>query len=353
MTRQTSSVMIGAFVVGAVLLAVAAVVVLSGGRFWSRATSYVAYFDGSLDGLDVGAPVTFNGVRIGSVAAIRVVIEADGTSIHTPVVFDIDARRLHDVRGGPTSFDRAPARLDDLIRRGLRARLELQSLVTGQRAVALNFYPDTPIRLVGSKHHPEIPTVPSSFDTLARTLQTLPIETLATETIRAMRSVDTLARAPEVRAALVKLDRLLGDADGLVRTVNGRVDPLAASVEQAAVQARSTMIDAQAAIARLEPAVGATLADYQRLAQDARTSVAHADVEITAVSATLQKALVDAQAALGVARSVLGEDSPVREDLTDALREITKAARTLRALAESLDRHPEAVLSGKRAEPNP
>ena len=346
MARQANSAVIGAFVIGAVLLAVAAVVALSDGRFWSHRTTYIAFFDGALDGLDVGAPVTFNGVRIGSVTDVRVVIEPDGTSIRTPVVFDIDARRLHNARGGKVALERDPAGLEEVIRRGLRARLEMQSFVTGQRAVALNFYPDTPARFVGSRRYPEIPTIPSSFDTLTRTLQNLPIETLVTETTRAMRSVEALASAPEIRGSAAKLDRLLADADSLVRTVNGRVDPLATSVEQTAVAARTTMADAQAALAQITPAATAALAEYQALAQEARKAVDHTDTEIGSVAAAARTTLADA-------RTVLGDDSPVRDDLTNALREIAKAARSLRTLADYLDRHPEAIVTGKRQDAHP
>ena len=353
MARQTSSVVIGAFVLGAVLLAVAAAVVLSGGWFWRHGATHVAFFDGSLDGLDVGAPVTFNGVRIGSVTDVRVVIEPDGTSIRTPVVFEIDVRRLHEAGGGRLTVERGPHGLDGLIRRGLRARLEMQSVVTGQRVVALNFYPDTPARFIGSKRYPEVPTVPSTIDTLTRTLQSLPIDTLVAETIRAMRSVEALASAPEVRSALGKLDRVLGNVDALVRTVHGRVDPLATAVEETAAVARTAMADAQAAITRLAPAASDTLAEYQKLAQDARKAVAHTDAEIGSVAAAARTTLADAQGVLGDARGVLGDDSPVRDDLTKTLHEMTRTARALRTLADSLEQHPEALLLGKRRDERP
>src|SRR5258708_13776693 len=143
----------------------------------------VAYFDGSLEGLDIGAPVTFNGVKIGSVTDLRVVIDPRDESIHTPVFFKIDARHLHDAGGGRITLKRESRRFELLIEHGLRARLELQSLVTGHLVVALNFYPPTPLRLTGrSKRYPEMPTIPSSFDTLTRRAENLPLEALVTDT---------------------------------------------------------------------------------------------------------------------------------------------------------------------------
>lgn len=101
-------------------------------------------------------------------------------------------------------------KLDALIHRGLRARLELESLVTGQLGVTLNFYPGTSIRLTGlSKDYPEVPTIPSSFEQLTRRLENLPLETLVAQTTQTMRSVEALATAPEVREAMTKADVIL------------------------------------------------------------------------------------------------------------------------------------------------
>ena len=351
MGQRANQAIIGAFVLGAVLLAVAGVVALTGGRFFRHPQTFVAYFQGSLEGLDVGAPVTFNGVRIGSVTSLAVVIDPRDASIRTPVVFTVDSTRLRDGNGAKLAGGKELPQLDTLIARGLRARLELQSLVTGQLVVALNFYPATPIRLLGlSKHYAEMPTIPSSFDTLTHTLESLPLETLVTQTTQTMRSIETLATAPEVKSALVKLDRVLGDVDGVVRDVRGRIDPLVATVQGTAGAAQATMADAQktmaemrSAIAQLTPPAGAAIADYQALAQDGRKLVTHLDAQVDALSGSLQTALADAH-------DVLGEDSPVRDDLANALRELTKAARSLRVLADELDRHPEVLLTGKRPE---
>ena len=78
--------------------------------------------------------------------------------------------------------------------------------------------------------------------------------------------------------------------------------------------------------------------------------MANADAQIVPLAASIEKATAAADATLADARSVLGEDSPLRDELSEALKEITKAARSLRTLADYLDRHPEAVVVGKRSE---
>jgi paraquat-inducible protein B len=117
----------------------------------------------------------------------------------------------------------------------------------------------------------------------------------------------------------------------------------AGAAQRTLAEADRTMADMRAALAQLTPPAAAALQDYQRLAQDGRKLVAHADAELETVSKSLQTTLADAH-------GVLGDDSPVRYDLANALQEMTKAAKSLRALADYLDRHPEALVTGKRAE---
>jgi paraquat-inducible protein B len=351
MGRKSNQAIIGAFVIGAVLLGIAGVVLLSGDRFFRDTQTFIAYFVGSLDGLDVGAPVTFNGVKIGSVTDLKVVIDQRDGSIRTPVVFKVDVHRLHDINGRRIRLTQDSQGSEVMIERGLRARLELQSFVTGQLAVVLNFYPGTPVRLTGlSKRYPEMPTIPSSFDRLTHTLETLPVDTLVAEAIQTMRSVQALATAPEVKSAVVKLDRALGDFDRLARDVDRQIDPLVATLNETARATQTTMAEAQAAIARLTPAAGAAIDEYRALGQDARTAVANADAHIAPLAASIEKAAAAAETTLADARSVLGTDSPERDQLSEALQEITKAARSLRTLTDYLDRHPEAVIVGKRPE---
>ena len=335
MARKANQALVGAFVLGALLLAVAGVVVLGGGHFLRRAETVVAYFDGSLKGLDIGSPVTFNGVKIGSVVDIGVVIDPRDGSIRTPVVFSIDLRHLHLAGGGRIKAPGDLPKSELLIEHGLRARLAVQSFVTGQLAVELNFYPKTPVRLTGlTKDYVEVPTIPSQFDQLTRTLENLPIEALVAEATETLRSIRALASAPEVKSSLVKVDRVLGDVDKLVRHVDSKIDPLSARVDQAAVETRITMAQTQAALAQLTPAATATLADYQALAQDTRK-------QIDVLATSLRQALADTH-------SVLGDDSPLRYDLANTLQEMTKTAKSLRTLAEYLERHPEALLMGKQ-----
>src|SRR5437870_13579354 len=107
---------------------------------------------------------------------LKLVIDERDRSIRTPVFFEVDSSRFENVSGSTVTFRKGVPKLKDLTERGLRAQLDLQSLVTGQLEVALNFYPGSPLRLTGlSKDYPEMPTIPSSLDQLSRPLDDRPI----------------------------------------------------------------------------------------------------------------------------------------------------------------------------------
>src|SRR5436190_119148 len=292
MARRANPAMIGAFVLGAVVLGVAALAVFGGGKFFRHTVKLVAYFDGSLKGMAIGAPVTFNGVKIGSVTDFKVIIDTKNrisehditptAIITTPVYFEIDAGRLYLSTGKKIKLRRDGSRLRKLYARGFRAQLELASLVTGQLEVALNFHADTPLRLTGlSKDVPEVPTIPSSIEKLSKSLEKLPIDEMVADVREALDAINRLANAPEVKAilrdvsrAVVNADTLIGNTDKLVRSVNAEVPALMAQVNKTSESAQTTLKELQAVVSRVGGGAESALAEYQQLAKNADTQLA-------------------------------------------------------------------------------
>src|SRR5215831_9717542 len=132
MARKAKPALIGAFVLGAIVLAVVGLIIFGGGKFFTQRQVFVAYFDESVNGLTIGAPVTFNGVKIGSVTDIKVVVDRDEVKGWTPVFFEVEADRFEDRAGHRIKFEPGAPILKHLIDRGMRAQLETQSFVTGQ-----------------------------------------------------------------------------------------------------------------------------------------------------------------------------------------------------------------------------
>jgi paraquat-inducible protein B len=184
MSKQASKTLIGAFVLGALGLIIAGVVVFGSGKFLRKVEKAVMFFEGSVQGLQVGAPVVFRGVQIGHVTNIVLEVNEKDLTGHIPVYIEIYPHKVVPIGGG--SFDQRYRQA--LIEKGLRAQLELQSFVTGQLVVNLDFYPNTPIRLVGlEKEYPEIPTIPSGIEQLKKRIEQLPLKEIADRLNEALR----------------------------------------------------------------------------------------------------------------------------------------------------------------------
>jgi paraquat-inducible protein B len=353
MGRRANKTLIGAFVVGAIALAAAGVVVFGSGRFFSERVLWVMYFEGSVKGLNVGAPVSFRGVKLGSVTDIQMRFHSDLT-IWIPVFIEIVPSRISGESGSPIHkiLGKAERRrmrpwiMQQLIDRGLRARLETQSLVTGQLMVGLDFYPDKPARLVGDGTVPEVPTIPSSLAELSKTIEKLPLEELVNRVMLAVEGIEQLVSSPELKASLTNLNKTLKDTQDLVRTVNRRVDPLTDRIEATLGEygelARHVGDRMGPVLVNLDQAVQ----DYGKLAQNVDGRVAPLISSIEETLKAARTALNTAQGTLASAQGIVGPDSPVVYELTNALREITSAARTIRIMADYFKRHPESLIRG-------
>ena len=188
---------VGGFVLGALIIVVVAILFFGGPQAFSSKTKAVVYFDGSVGGLGPGSPVTFRGVRVGSVSAVALLVDAKRMKARIPVQLKLEPDRVTLVSGST-----GPAMLRRLIEAGLKARLESESLVTGQMLVDLDFNPELPVHLVGEADPdvPEIPSMPSDLEELRRQLTHAPI-------------VDTVVQVRQTLAAIERVaDRLeLGD----------------------------------------------------------------------------------------------------------------------------------------------
>ena len=161
MSNPKSKAVIGAFVVGAVILAVVGVLILGGGEFLKKKLTFIMFFDRSVKGLKVGAPVVFHGVEIGTVKEVAVRANTKDWTFKIPVIVEIDPSTYRDP---DLQIDQKEA-LPFMIEKGLRATLEMQSMVTGMLQVDLDFKPDTEPKLEGGDlPYPEIPTTASGVE---------------------------------------------------------------------------------------------------------------------------------------------------------------------------------------------
>src|SRR5215510_6930055 len=157
MGSKISPTVIGVFVIGAMVCMVAGVLLFSGGKFFTEKLPYVLFFDSSVEGLHLGAPVIFRGVQVGQVTQIEAIADPKTFTVVIRVKVEL-VRGVIKVSGG--GFKDPHQAVEGLIQQGARASLRLQSFVTGVLYVALDFHPSTPIKRLGlDPRSPELPTI--------------------------------------------------------------------------------------------------------------------------------------------------------------------------------------------------
>lgn len=329
MSTRANPTAIGAFVVGAIVLAVAGLVVLGGMEIFKKELPFVMFFEGSLGGLDVGAPVEIRGVKIGTVTRIRLFARKQQIGVYV----SIDPSLLP--KG--TELQNNVERVQDLITQGLRAQLQTQSLLTGQLLVYLDYFPNSPIVLTHlDPAVPEIPTVPTTLarlqarlETFLNKLEQVNLDELTTAMTETMQNVRVLIGSPEVKAAIVSANRALQSADLALKNADQVIKGLDKKVE---------VIGGEAS---------ATLADTQKLVADARKVLGRLDAQIEPLSNALRSTSESATVTLRSVDRAVDGDSRLGYEMLRALRDVADAARSLKTLADYLERHPDALLRGK------
>jgi len=315
MGKKISPTVIGAFVVGAVALAVAGVLVFGSGQFFKKTRPYVMYFPGSVNGLSVGSPVKFRGVQLGQVTNIELVFDAaqDSKAPRIPVFVELDPAKII-VEGTEMKLS-DPKMLQTFFDHGLRAQLQSQSLVTGLLFVQLDFFPDTPIRFVNPPNSwpPELPTIPSTLEqaqSAAREiideLRSIKFGPVMQQVSEALEGINTLVNSPAIKQTIdalpgtvKQLDDTISDARRVLARVDGQVAPLGKRLDETLAQTTTTM-------------------------------------------AAVQKTA-------GNASTLIEPGSPLDYQLRKSLEDLGGAARAIQQFADYLERNPSALIYGKPA----
>ena len=251
MNKKISPTLIGAFVVGALALVVVAIIAFGSGQFFRKTKEFVLYFDGSVNGLHIGAPVKFKGVEIGSVKDIRLQLEKDMQVNKIPVIIEIDLEKLTSRGGSVAVAEQQDVFRSAIVNQGLRGQLTTESLVTGVLYVGLGLFPGTPINLVqkpnGDYKYQEIPTLPTTFQQaqgvinhIINKLEEIDFKGLVKSVSETVDGVNQLVRSPALKSTLErlnhqtvpKLDEALASMTKLANTVDGKFTSLSDNFEQ-------------------------------------------------------------------------------------------------------------------------
>lgn len=252
-------------------------------KIYTRKVRLLMVFDQSVRGLAVGAPVELLGLPVGRVLDVNLDFDLKNQTLRVPVMVEIEPERLRLLNAQGAEF---PQVLEQLVSLGLRAQLQSGNLVTGQVVVALDLHPKTAAKK------------------LERRGETLVLPTLG-------------SAQPD----------LVGSLGSLADKLN------------------------QIPYAELSGELKQGLEEFRATLAQARTLVAGVDRELLPVAATTlqqaQKALVQGQQALVQFQQALDNDAPLSRETTQAMQELSRAARSMRLLTDYLEQHPEALLRGR------
>jgi len=338
MSKKADPTLIGAFVLGAVVLAVVTILLVAGDDWFRKHSQHMLYFEGAAHGLQVGAPVVFLGVKVGTVKKIRLGLDESSDKFIVPVTIEVEPQVVRTKSGEQIDL-RDRETLRRLIERGLRARLRMQSILTGQLYVDLDFHPDKPARFVAPDPEvSEIPTIRTAVQELTRKLEGFPMDTFLADVAAIGASLNQTLNTPETRNLPRRLDATLKHLESLAARLDAKSGPILDETRVDLVEMRKALVAAQSAMARLETAA------------DRIGALAGADSEWLR---NLTRASEELAGAAQTVRRLAEAESPTVQHANQALKEIARAAEALRKLAELLEQQPDAILRGKRKPENP
>ena len=302
MSKPVNPTAVGGFVIGAIVLIVTAVLVFSSGNMFSSTRKVVVVFPGNVKGLSIGSSVEIRGVRVGSVTDIKILADLKTNKIIVPVYIEFRPGVLRDMKFKHLSDSISQGSWDSVIKSmisaGLRAQINMKSLVTGQMMIAIDYFPETPANLTNiDPFYPEIPTTETFTDQTLDILQKIPLTELADKTLDVLTHADEFLTSQDFKDSISNIKLLtaqahttLSDVSSLTHNINNQVQPLSGS----------------------------------------------------AISA-----LNEATATLNGINDLAGKDSTTRAEMEKALNELAKAASSIRILTDYLQQHPETLIKGK------
>jgi phospholipid/cholesterol/gamma-HCH transport system substrate-binding protein len=328
MSQKANPTLIGIFVFGAILIAVGAAIFFGSADIFSKKQLYVSYFNQSISGLGVGSNVKFKGVTIGKVTKVLLGFVGEDKPVYAKVFYEIDEKLVvREMGPGGIGIDLSdPGAHAKRIEQGLRARLDFESLISGQLYVALDFvkYGAAPAVFHHAKSDEkalEIPVQPSDIEailanltkavanignvdflTISKDLESLIVS--ARDGIEGLKladlgtSLNNFVNGPDLKGALTSVKQSFDQLDATLKKLDKELDPISSNLNPTLEEAKKTMAQLQSATAHLD--------------------------------------------------KMLSTNSSFRYQLDSALSQIGTAADSLRRLSEFLERNPNSIIFGRK-----
>lgn len=319
MSEKSHTVAIGAFVIGASLIALVTALFLLGSGF-GRGETVVMVFDGSVKGLNVGAPMTLRGVQVGQVTSIELVLDSTKANVIMMIEADLNARNIR--IAGP-----ATAKLtEELIARGLRAQLNTQSLLTGLLYVDLDFHPNSALNLADiDSPYIQLPTIPTNLQRIAQKLEDIDVSKLTRDLESISNGINTLVSSEEFQSLPANLTGTLDEMRDLSSRLSEQVASTGPKLDTVLDKTAVTVANANTELPKLVTLIEGNLK-------------------------VLNEAIAAFEQGMREVEGLASPDSPTLYQLNNALQEVSRAGRSLQSLANTLEQQPEALIRGKRGD---
>ena len=330
MSKKANPTLIGGFVLIALTISIVAIIVLGQIQLRDQRFRCVAYFTGSLYGLDVGAPVTFRGVNIGRVSEVQINFDQEANTYLIPVTIDIEqTASISGTSANTWDADVLRATLGQMITNGLRAQLKITSFLTGKLYIDLALHPDNTASYRGNESKIlEIPTMPSGLEQITQKIESLPLSELLAKAGLALDGVNQLINSTKghelfetANLSLINLNSLLTHVDEQFPLLADSLQTSIHQVGSAAQTARDLLQDGRQALPGL------------------RQELQHTLLSLTKATGSLVQTLTNLQV-------LTDQDSAFMYQLESSLREIEQTATSIRNISDFLQQNPNALIFG-------
>ncbi len=326
MSQKANPTLIGAFVFGAIVIAIGAVIFFGSANLFAKKQLYETYFNQSVNGLAIGSNVKYKGVTVGKVTKVQLKFQGQGEPPIVRVLYEINTDNLLNKFG--LSISLSDYKLHErAVANGFRAKMDFESLISGQLYIGLDFYKDASPPELHQETDPsifEIPPQPSDIEAILANL---------TKAIGNIGNVDFGGLANQLQAVLKSADTAIEELH--LDRLGVSLDKAASSISDLANgdQVKSALTSVRQSFEQLT----VTLKSLDPAITDLRPTIDQAKVALT----NLQKSTAELD-------QLLKSDSSFRYQLDSSLSEISAAAASIQQLADFLQRHPNSLLFGRK-----
>ena len=313
---------IGLFVLIGGVLAFTTVVLFGRLNLFGETRAAEIVFDGSVNGLGVGSPVTFRGVRVGAVSSVAIAFDPKTHEARIPVKIRLAQSSVI----LPKAASKQAGEISRWVAEGLRAEVVPVSLIADESEIDLDFNRSIPAKLHPELADlPEIPVNDAAGGQIAQELSTLPLKDLAGNAVQTLQSVKRLSDSLEKDLPVVM--------DTAMRT---------------SAKATETLGSAQNAIETLQSRIDVTLTGIDRVTGSADRQLNGRGADLHALLVSSNKAISNARDVLSNVKGMTDERSADRADLDSALNDLSAASASLRGFASDIEQNPRLLLTGRR-----